>query len=181
MKNSFNIEVNFADTPLQPYEWNRVSFISGMKVLRVSTKCLEDLCTYHGLIESEKKILLLSDTKTSLALKLDEKGRIVKRSFLDYSTDLDVSEFANNLKISELSYSLSKKKLSYKMELEEETKMKEFLIKLINSNKNEEKSRYLYYLYFDEIDDYDKDRLIASIRTDESGRCQKLYRFLIKN
>lgn len=160
-----------------PYEWNRFSYITGVKVIRVSTKTLNDLATYEGCIEYPAKVMLLSDCKTSLVLKLDRDGRILKRSFLTFEKDLDVCEYACNLKSTNLNYRVTDKKLKYKKELDEDLKMKDFVLKSIEKS-GEDKTRYLYYLYFDNIVGYSKEKLLESIKKDERGKCEELYNFL---
>lgn len=181
MKNSFMIEVCFNNVPLKPFEWESISFISGVSVIRVNSKTIVDLLTYEGNINIKNRIIVLSDTKNSVALKLNNKGDIVKRSFLDFDKDEDLCEYASNIKITKLDYQITDKKIIYSSILEEEKKMKEYLVKSIKSLKDEDKSRYLYYLYFDDIKDYSKEKLIKTIKNSESSRCEKLYKFLIEN
>ena len=181
MKNSFTIEVCFNRVPLKPYEWDNMSFISGISVTRVNSKCLFDLMTYEGSVYTKNKIILLSDTKNSIALKLNNKGEIVKRSFLDFDKDEDICEYASNIKPTNLDYEITDKKLIYPSNLIEETKMKEYLIKSIKSLKDEDKTKYLYYLYFNDIKDYSKEKLIKTIKNSEFDKCDELYKFLIEN
>ncbi len=182
MKNSFMIEVCFDKVPIKPYEWDKVVFIGGISVIRVSSKCLFDLMTYDGNIKNAKnKILLLSDTNNSIVLKLNENGEIIKRSFLDFNKDEDICEYASNIKTTKMDYTITEKMLEYPSVLVEEIKMKEYLVKSIKTLKDEDKSKYLYYLYFDNINDYSKDKLIKSIKKSEYDKCNKLYKFLIEN
>ena len=181
MRNSFNIEVNFANSPLKPYEWEEVSFINGIKVLRVSPKCIHDILSREVKIDYASKLILLSDTRDSIVVKLDSKGKVVKRSFLLFDKDLDVCEFANSLRVTKLEYEVSDKKVKYSLELLEEKKIKEYLIDTIKSSPDEDKTQYLYYLYFNDIKGYSKEKLINSIKNEASERYFELYKFLIKN
>lgn len=180
MTNSFDIEVCFDKVPLKPYEWGKVSYITNIKVLRVSTKTLHELLTFEAQLNCTNKVLLLSDTLDSIVVKLDKDGKITKRSFLTFERDLCVSEYACNLKMTKLDVRLSPKKLLYNEELEEERQIKEYLISSITSS-DEDKTQYLYYLYFGNVMGYSKKKLLETIKTSTSDKCMTLYKFLIES
>lgn len=178
MKNSFTVEVDLKDVPNNIYEWESMQIISGIKVVRVPGKMLEDLLTYQGYIKSDKSILLLSDTKTACVFKLDKNGKITKRSFLTFERDEEVCEYACNLKTEFIEYGITNKKLVYSNTLKEEESVKKYLVNKISESNDEDKNKYLYYLYFDKVEGYSKDKLLKSIKKDKSGDYQVLYDFL---
>jgi len=161
MRNAFAVEVNFKDVPLQPYEWESISFISGISITKVSSKCISDILSYNTYIKSNTKILLL-----------------IKRSFLMYGRDEEICEYACNLKQVGIDYKITEKRVCYKSELSEVEEIKNYLIKFIKEIKDENKSKYLYYLYFNDINGYSKEKLIESIKNDKKDKCQELYDFL---
>ena len=178
MKNNFTIEVSFKDVPNYPYEWDNVVFVSGIKVLRVKTKTINDLLTYDAIIKVNSGIVLLSDCKTSMVLRLDKNGKVLKRSFLTFNADTDICEYATNLKCTNLEYNLLDTKLVYEKKLNEENKMKEYVVNSLKKINDENEYKYLYYLFFNEINDYRKEKLLDFIIKDKPGNFQKLYDFL---
>jgi len=178
MRNAFAVEVNFKDVPLQPYEWESISFISGISITKVSSKCISDILSYNTYIKSNTKILLLSDAKSAIVVKLNDKGKVIKRSFLMYGRDEEICEYACNLKQVGIDYKITEKRVCYKSELSEVEEIKNYLIKFIKEIKDENKSKYLYYLYFNDINGYSKEKLIESIKNDKKDKCQELYDFL---
>ncbi len=181
MKNTFNVEVSFDESPKKPYEWKNVSFITGIKVNRVDSKCIKDFLLYKCKVDSENRLLLLSDTKDSILIKLDEEGIITKRSFLLFSKDLDVSEYAINLKPIKLKYEVFCERIKYSNELDEEKEIRDYLVKSIENIEDEDKSKYLYFLYFDDVNGYSKEKLINTIKKDNTKKNYELYKFLINN
>ena len=170
MKNNFTVEVCFSEVPLYPYEWNNMSIISGVKVMRVTTEAK---------LNVKEKTIILSDSKTALVLRLDQKGYIVKRSFLTFEQDLNVCEAAVSLKCCKLEYELLKDKLHYSSSLYEEECMKEYVVKSLLNIEDESENKYLYYLFFDEIEHYSKERLLDYISKNKPGNFKKVYDFLV--
>lgn len=179
MKNNFTVEVLFGDVPLYPYEWAQLTLISGVEVKRVNTSMIRDVLTYDAILSIKNQIVILSDSKTSIVLRLNKEGKITKRGFLTFATDADICEFASNLKPMKIEYKLLKRKLKYGQFLNEEVKMKEFVVSTLNNIKDEFESKYLYYLFFNEVENYSKERLIDFIRGDKPGNFKRLYDYLI--
>lgn len=175
MKNEFNIDVSFDRVVVDPYNWESTTFISKIPVIRVSSKCIKDILTYESTIKTDKTTLLLSDTKLSVALRI-KSNKIVARSYLDYDKDLEVCEYACNLKITHLDYQITKP-IKYKI-ISEEEKMRDYIIDSIKNIQDDNKIKYLYYLYFNTLDDYSKERLVKGVKHDSSDNIQKLYDFL---
>ncbi len=180
MKNSFNLEINFSKSPRQTYEWPKACTTIHVKATRVSTRVLHDVLMYDGKIVGENGTLLLSDTVNAAAIRLDKEGNIVARSFLKFDDELDVAEFSANLKETSLEVVLAGEKIHYDRELSIETEMKKYLIERIENCPDEDLSKYLYYLYFDEVSDYSREKLLSSIEKSSIDRNMKLYNFLIE-
>lgn len=175
-----NITVNFSKVPLMPYEWSSYTLLSNIKLLRVNSQTLLDLLTYECTLNYKDKTLLISDTKNSCALRLSN-GKVTSRSFLLFDEDLDACEFSSSLKTTHLDYTKTNTKLKYPDTLSEEEQIKSYLINTISSLKDESKSKYLYYLYFNDISDYSKTKLLTSIKTTNSSKNYDLYKFLTQN
>ena len=178
---SYCIEVNFNIVPLKPFEWNNYDILNGIRITRVEKGVIDDIMLYDTKIETNQKYLLLSDTFSSIAVKLDGNGKVIRRSFLLFDTELSINEYANNYKITKLKYITYNKKIKYKSDLEEEKTIKSDLIELIKAIDNDDKTKYLYYLYFGKTDNYSKEKLISSIMQNDSNKYYELYNFLFTN
>ena len=132
------------------------------------------------LAPSKDKILLLSDTKNAIAIRLDKNGRVTKRSFLSYRQDESVCEFACHLKITNLDY-LIENKIKYDSTFDHETMIRNYIVDNIKKSTDEDKAKYVYYLFFNRISDYSKDKLLESVKSEDYEKCQKIYDFLIQN
>ncbi len=181
MRNSFNLEVEFRDVPRMPYEWEKTTMIMHIDVKRVSTSFLKRVLLNEGKIDYKANILLISDGKNSLVLKLDRDGVIKKRSHLAFTDSLDICEYAYNLRETNIDFVESGAKVLYKKGKSVEEEMKEYIIDSLKKGMPEDLSKYLYYLYFDEIEDYSVDKLIKSIRGSSIEKNMKLYKFLIES
>ena len=178
---SYCIEVNFNIVPLKAFEWNNYDILNGIRITRVEKGVIDDIMLFDTKIETNQKYLLLSDTFSSIAVKLNSNGKVVKRSFLLFDTELNINEYANNYKITKLKYITYNKKIKYASDLEEEKNIKSDLIKSIKAIDNDDKTKYLYYLYFGKTDNYSKEKLISSIMKNESNKYYELYNFLFTN
>lgn len=178
MKNCFSTTLSFSEAPYMPYEWDKKIHISGLKVKRVTHRCLLDLLIFSARIQTDERILLISDTNTSVVLRLDKKGNIEARSFLDFKEDAKVIEYAKHLKVLNLKYKKNDVKVIYPEELKEDTIIKEYLIKLVKSCSNRDLLRYLYYICFNSIKDFSKEKLIESIKNNINGINSELYNIL---
>lgn len=181
MKNSFNLEVCFSESPKYPYEWTNTSVLMHAKIIKVSSAFLKKALLFKGRIISKDSTLLISDAKNAVALRLDKEGNIKARSFLKFEDELDVSEFATNLKETHIDAEFSDKRISYERGLSIENEMKQYLIERVESSRDEDFSKYLYYLYFDEVTDYSRDKLISSIKESPIDKNMKVYKFLIES
>lgn len=164
-----------------PYEWNSVTKLSNLKLERVSTNTLRDILSFEGRIVDREHLLLLSDCKNAVVVKLDKNGKITKRSFLDFNKCLDVCEFACNLRETKIEFVKDEKRVVYSFDLSIEKEMRDFILSSIKNCKDEDLYKYLYYLYFEDVEGYSKDRLIKSIKNSSMEKNLKLYNFLIES
>lgn len=181
MKNNFTIEVCFGDYPKQAYEWDNKTILTHMKVERTSTSFLKSVLLYDGIVKDRKGLMLISDCKSACVLKLSDKGKILKRSFLEYDKSLDVCEYACNLKVEQVEFENNGKKIDYPKYLAVENEIKEYILDKLYKTHNEDLSRYMYFLYFGKLDEYSKEKLIKTISTGSIDDNLKLYNFLIES
>ena len=176
----YTIRVNFKSVLIKPYEWNNMSYINNIKIIRVLPKVLKDIITYECYIDTKDKTLLLSDTINSIVVRMDSKNKVVSRSYLLYEDDLEVGEYSSNIKRTNLHYKITNKKVYSKSNNSYEDTIKNYLINSIK-DMEDDKSKDMYYLYFDNINNYSKEKLIKSISHNKSNKFYKLYNFLISN
>lgn len=182
MRNAFDIEVCFNDYPMMPYEWETSASLLHVKLNRVSSRTLQEILTFEGtILNASSKILLISDTKETLALKLNKDGNIIKRSFLQFDKSLDVCEFAYNLRQSKLEFKKGTKRVKYPKVESVEEEVKNYIVNTVKKTTDEDFKRYLYYLYCSEIKNYSKEELIKSIEQASLEVNMKLYKFLIES
>lgn len=181
MRNSFNLEVEFRDVPRMPYEWEKTTMVMHIDAKRVSTSFLKKVLLNEGKIDYKANILLISDGKNALILKLDREGVIKSRSFLSFVDSLDVCEYIYNLKETNLNFQESGSKVPFKKGKSVEEEMTDYIINSLKKGISEDLSKYLYYLYFDEIDGYSLDKLIKSIKDSSMEKNMKLYKILIES
>lgn len=181
LKNCFNLDVSFNSCPLYPYEWDSISHLTHVKLEKVSTQFLKKVLTFNGkIVNASSQIILLSDAKEAVVLKLSKDGEILKRSFLEFDKALDVCEQALNMKESKLEFISNNTKLVYPKALSLETEVKNYIIDAINKNKDEYFSRYLYYLYYDNLEGYTREKLLKAVDDSSIDKNIKLYKFLIE-
>lgn len=178
MRNNFNLKVCFGNSPRMPYEWNKTTNISSIKLERVSSNFLKNVLTYEGIVQNRGDYLLLSDTKNAVVLKLNRDGKIVKRSFLDFNECLDVCEYACNLRESKIDFLNSNKRIKYETDLSIEKEMKEYILNLIKSSNDDDLVKYLYYLYFDEVESFSKEKLVKLVKSSTLEKNAYVYEFL---
>ncbi len=181
MKNYFNLEVCFGEVPLMPYEWEHTTNLMHVKLIRVQSSIIKSILSYGGKLKCNEKCVVVSDGKETVALKLGEDGKILKRSFLTFDDALELAEFANNLKVSRVEFISNGEKLKYPPKYCIEKEMEEVLVDAINKSHDEDLTKYLYYLYFNDVNGYSRDKLIESIKSANLDKNMKLYKFLIKN
>ncbi len=182
MKNLFDLEVCFMECPKPYYEWDKSSTLLHVKLERVTTNFLRGVLLYNGTIQNANNpYLLISDAKEAIVLKLSKKGEILARSFLEYDKSLEVCEMASRLKIVKYEHIIDGKKLVYPKTLSVEKEMQKFIVDKIKKNQNEDLIKYLYYLYFNKVEDFSAEKLIKSIENAPIDKNLILYKFLIKS
>lgn len=179
MQNFFSASLSFNDMPLSPYEWKEKIYISGLKVKKVTHKCLIDLLLYDSKIMTSDRIVLVSDGNTSVVLRLNNDGVITARSFLDYEMDLRVLEYSKQLKPINLKYEKIGKKINYTSELNEDITKKNYLLSCLNKCKNKDLLKYLYYICFDNLNGYSKEKLVNYIKKEKFEKTSEIYDILL--
>ena len=175
------------------YEWeekDNVEFIKKIPLFRVTTECLKDNLKYQtkfdsslveqikektivkGSAENNLNTFILSDTKNALALEVNEEGRVVSRSKLLPSDELNLSEVMFTMKESTLHYEKLEKYQNSKTlrKIREIKKLIQHEIDTLYEEKNESKLKYLYYEWMNR-----NDNNIDTIYKEMTSSLQKGY------
>lgn len=174
------------------YEWeeeDNVEFIKKIPLFRVSLDCLKDTLKYKTKFDSslveqikEKTIVkgsteslntfLISDSKNTLALEVNEEGKVISRSKLLPSDELNISEVMFTIRESTLHYEKLEKYPSITT-LRQERKIKKLIqqeIDTLYEENNTSKLKYLYYEWFNKNNDN-----IEEIYKEMASSLQKEY------
>lgn len=168
------------DVPLKPFEWDKSQIITSLPIIRVPSKAIRDILTYEVSIKKDNGFYLLCDAKTAILIKVNNE-HIIKRSFLSYQDDENICEYTLNLKHENIKYELTNKKIIYPDYLKEDKEMVDYIKTAINKITNTDELKYLYFLYFNNVSNYSKKKLLNAISIDSTENMSKIYTFLIQN
>ncbi len=185
------------------YEWeeeDNVEFIKKIPLFRVSLDCLKDTLKYKTKFDSslveqikEKTIVkrsteslntfLISDSKNTLALEVNEEGKVISRSKLLPSDELNISEVMFTMRESTLHYEKLEKYPSITT-LRQERKIKKLIqqeIDTLYEENNTSKLKYLYYEWFnknnDNIEEIYKE-MASSLQKEYNDNLSVVYDFI---
>ena len=175
----YDVVLNFFDTNMLFYEWNKFDNLELYKrvpIIQVNSKTLKDFINNNVVVDknfleiikdkAKKKgdcpsyIAIFADRNGSIALEFDEKGNSLYRSFLDIDDDLNISEFLYTVDIMKVSYEI-KDEIKYNDCLRMEDEIKLLIKTEINSlykKKGFVKLKYLYMEWFNKVP-YDNEKI----------------------
>lgn len=159
------------------YEWEKSDFLTYVKkipLFRVDFETIKDFLTFHvcvdssfvseiahkTVVRSQDEVLdyafLMSDSKNSLAVLLNEEGKVIALSSVLISDDNNINEFMYTLKEKTIPYECMEKR-KYHHELRQKEKMRQVIqieLSTLKKDQNLNKLKYLYYEWFghDETD-----------------------------
>lgn len=175
----YDILVNLQEEFYEFYEWEKTDSILAIKktpLFKVKHETIIDFLTHDITLDEELTInllektlcknskeklnaFLISDTKTSLFLEINDKGQVIFKSKLLVEDENNVNEIVNALKETELNYQVGKKRVINNC-LRRTLKEKNLIYIELNglkNNRNPDKLDYLYYELFHEVEkDYDE-------------------------
>ena len=159
----YDIVLNFHKNYYNFYEWNktdkikniykiplyRISDIDIINIInnkiKLNNSTLEKLKDIYKF--NKKIIILVSNTKITIGLLIDEKGNILKKSSLIFEEETEANNIAETLMITKLDYKKIKE-LKHPSILRIELEKKNLFIKYIIELQDETTLKYLYYEYF---------------------------------
>lgn len=175
----YDVVLNFFDTNMLFYEWNKFDNLELYKrvpIIQVNSKTLKDFINNNVVVDknfleiikdkAKKKgdcpsyIAIFADRNGSIALEFDEKGNSLYRSFLDIDDDLNISEFLYTVDIMKVSYEI-KDEIKYNDSLRMEEEIKLLIKTEVNSlykKKDFVKLKYLYMEWFNKVP-YDNEQI----------------------
>ena len=159
----YDIVLNFHKNYYNFYEWNktdkikniykiplyRISDIDIINIINNKIKLNNStLEKFKDIYKFNKKIIILvSNTKITIGLLIDEKGNILKKSSLIFEEETEANNIAKTLMITKLDYKKIKE-LKHPSILRIELEKKNLFIKYIIELQDETTLKYLYYEYF---------------------------------
>lgn len=167
----YDITLNFdMENIWEFYEWEEddcFSYIKKIPLYRVSFETLKDFMTYSIKVDESFVLknahqteikgkdeiyasFLISDTKNSLAVMLNEEGNVIALSKTLVEDDNNINEFMYTITEVKIPYQkLEKRKI--RKSLRQEEKVKNLILVELNtllSEQKKEKLKYLYYEWF---------------------------------
>lgn len=170
----YDILVNLEEEFYEFYEWEKNDPIIAIKktpLFKVSHEVIVDFLTYDITLDEELTInllekticknkekinaLLISDTKTSLFLEINDNGKVIFKSKLLVEDENNINEIVNALRETNLKYQVGKKVLKNNLLRQTIKEQKLILMELngLKKNKDVDKCNYLYFELFHKIDD----------------------------
>ena len=170
----YDLLVNLDEVAWEFYEWEKKDVILPIKkipFLRINEKEFKEISAYEGKIEKSwlepyigktqikkdksKNLLLLSTTKNSLAIEINSTGQIISRSKLLIEDENNCNELASSLKETTIPFS-SQQKIPLRSDFRQAIKEKNLIkieLKTLKETKNTTKCSYLYYEWFNILED----------------------------
>ena len=189
----YDIVLNFQNNYYNFFEWNRtdkIKNISKIPVFRVSDDDILNLKynkiqleeSFIAPLKDENKkhrkiMFLVSNTKISLGLLLNEEGVIQKRSSLIFEEEAEVNDFCQTLSLTTIPY-LKNVSVPVQDKLRIEIERKSALVDYISHNEDIFTLKYLYYEYFKEEEenlDQIKNSLLQEVNKTWSQKQNNLY------
>ena len=170
----YDLLVNLDEVAWEFYEWEKKDVILPIKkipFLRINEKEFKEISVYEGKIEKNwlkpyigktqikkdksKNLLLLSTTKNSLVIEINSTGQIISRSKLLIEDENNCNELASSLKETTIPFS-SQQKIPLRSDFRQAIKEKNLIkieLKTLKETKNTTKCSYLYYEWFNILED----------------------------
>ena len=170
----YDLLVNLDEVAWEFYEWEKKDVILPIKKIpffRINEKEFKEISAYEGKIEKNwlepyigktqikkdksKNLLLLSTTKNSLVIEINSTGQIISRSKLLIEDENNCNELASSLKETTIPFS-SQQKIPLRSDFRQAIKEKNLIkieLKTLKETNNISKCSYLYYEWFNILED----------------------------
>ena len=192
---------------LKFYEWELNSDLIEIKKIplyKVSEKSLYNFLKYDGFLDIAfiKKLknrtvykkngqiktisyaAIFTDSKFSIALELDNKGNIIKRSYLMLEDELNTIEIGYSLKKEKIIFTKLKPRIINNV-FKQEEKMKSYIKDEINRLYSKKDFNQLGYYYMEWFQEYNNDiniiynKMIKELENTQPNRLDLIYNLVI--
>lgn len=161
MNYAYDIPLGFNDYLLNFFDWDDVTYVRKIPVLKIADKPLKDLIKNKVKINfinqiknktvsklKEKYVAIFFNDKTSIAIIFDNNGVSIKKSHLLFEDEKDILKHNARTPVQKIEYEIIEKEYTSnytKKEIDRYDYLKEALE---NTKNNFEKLKYLYYECF---------------------------------
>ena len=201
-----NVLVNFSESRIYEfYEWLDIDPIESLKrvpIFKVDTNTFKDMIinkikldnSFKDLIynktllknNSLSTIIIISDTKSALAIEFNDTGESICKSKFLISDEIDIINYVRKIELKKIEYEILKEEYSYFNNSHQEDEIKKILnfeFKNLYKNKKINKLKYFYYECFDENSNDFEDmynKLLDKINNNIDTKLLNIYE-IIKN
>lgn len=191
MNYAYNIKINLKKDLINFYEWDNLDKIKILKKVplhKINNKIYNDIINNVIIVNNnflkeldENNICIFCTELDTICIKFNKNGKTDKISKLDLVDERDILDSSIKNKINNFKYKITNTKINYSYNTRNENKIKKYLIKYIENEKNnKELIEYLYYEWFNkekhEKDTYQK--LINSVYEKYNEKHNKLYKIV---
>ena len=179
----YDILLNFAEYPINYYEWDSVhdDIERMMKIPVIHVSDIKELIAYETMIDTDLDMFIASDGVNSIAIEMIDK-RAAYLSCLPYDDELSVNDLAHIMEITPLKITRLKKRI-IPFELREERKMQHDFLHVLDTIDHD----LLKYIYYDMTEkncnniEHIKNYLKKDILTNFNEKYINLYENYVKN
>ena len=165
MEYIYDIVLNFQDNYYDFYEWQKKDKIINIKkipIYKINNKDYLNIKNNKVTINKESlpktnNMFLLTSGIEIIAILINNKGKILKKSSLIFEESDDILEDKDKIKVINIKYKIDKKNptnLNSRIE-QEKIKFINKFFKIINKRKDEYLLKYLYYEIYNKEEDID--------------------------
>lgn len=173
MKYAYDVVLNFNDEFYNFYEWDTsdtITYVKKIPIYKVTNDIINDFKTnnisldvsfiqtipislvYKEIfVEKVYGLMIIASTDTSIALNFDNNGKVLKISDVQLDDLEEIIDLTNKMKCTNIKYeALSEKKK--RLVIRNEVNMVDFINTKIDSIKNKDEIKYIYYECFKRCD-----------------------------
>lgn len=191
MNYAYNIKINLKKDLINFYEWDnldKIKILKKVSLYKINNKIYNDIINNVIIVNNnflkkldENNICIFCTKLDTICIKFNKNGKTDKISKLDLVDERDILDSSIKNKINNFKYKITNTKINYSYNTRNENRIKKYLIKYIENEKNnKELIEYLYYEWFNkekhEKDTYQK--LINSVYEKYNEKHNKLYKIV---
>ncbi len=200
MKYAYDVVLNFNDEFYNFYEWDTddtIAYVKKIPIYKVTNDIINDFKTNNVsldvsfietipislvykeiFVEKVYGLMIIASTDTSIALNFDNNGKVLKISDLQLDDLEEINDLVNKMKCTNIKYEVlsEKKKRSV---IRNEVNMVDFINTKIDSIKNKDELKYIYYECFLKNDCSNINEMKELIKKYYSKNPKELFKLLM--